>query len=95
MTFQALKTASFAHSAVYLALLTVWLVPGLHGAEFVLGMTHGVGWIAMSLACIVAVRLRVIPIRIAVAVAVLGGIGPFIGTVEFVRFERHRVVSGA
>ena len=95
MTFQTLKTASFTHSAVYLALLTVWLVPGLHGAEFVLGMTHGVGWIAMSLACIVAVRRRVIPLRLAVAVAVLGGIGPFIGSFEFVRVERHRVVSGA
>ena len=31
----------------------------------------------MSLACIAAARLRVVPIRTAVAVAVLGGIGPF------------------
>ena len=95
MTFEQLKVASFTHSAVYLALLTVWLVPGLHGAEFVLGMTHGVGWILMSLACIVAVRRRVIPLRLAVAVAVLGGIGPFIGSLEFVRLDRQRVVSGA
>ena len=95
MTFRTLKTCSFAHSAVYLALLVVWLVPGLHDAEFILGMTHGVGWIAMSLACIVAVRLGAIPLRLAVAVAVLGGIGPFIGTFEFVRLDRQRVVSGA
>ena len=95
MTYERLKIASFTHSAVYTALLVVWLVPGLHGAEFVLGMTHGLGWIAMSLACIVAVRRRIVPLRIAVAVAVLGGIGPFIGSYEFVRSDRDRLVSGA
>ena len=94
MTYDRLKIASFTHSAVYTALLIVWLVPGLHGAEFVLGMTHGLGWIAMSLVCIVAVRRRIIPLRLAVAVAVLGGIGPFIGSYEFVRLERDRLVSG-
>jgi hypothetical protein len=39
---------------------------------------------------VVAVRLRIIPLRIAVAVAVLGGIGPFFGSFEFVRDERRR-----
>ena len=90
MTYDGLKVASAAHSVVYLALLAVWLIPGLHGPEFVLGLSHGVGWIVMSLACVAAVRLRVIPIRIAVAVAVLGGIGPFFGTWEFLR---HRPAS--
>ena len=52
-------------------------------------MAHGLGWIAMSLACIAALRLRVIDLRLAVAVAVLGGIGPFIGSYEFVRQERR------
>ena len=42
----------------------------------------------MSLACIVALRLRVIDLRLAVAVAVLGGIGPFIGSYEFWRQSR-------
>ena len=66
----------------------MWLVPGLHGLEAIFGMAHGLGWIAMSLACIAAVRLRVIDLRLAVAVAVLGGIGPFIGSYEFVRQSR-------
>jgi hypothetical protein len=90
VTYEHLRAASLTHSVVYLALLTVWLLPGLHGAEFVFGLTHGVGWILMSLTCIVAVRLRVIPIRHAVAVAVLGGIAPFFGTWEFFR---HRPAS--
>jgi hypothetical protein len=88
LTFQRLKWASFTHSAVYSVLLVVWLVPGLAGLEAVFGMAHGLGWIAMSLACLVALRLRVIDLRLAVAVAVLGGIGPFVGSLEFVRQSR-------
>ena len=57
-------------------LLVVWLLPGLHRYEAVFGMAHGLGWIAMSLACIAALRLRVIDLRLAVAVAVLGGDRP-------------------
>ena len=33
--------------------------------EFVFGMAHGIGWIVMSLVCIVAVRLHVISLRLA------------------------------
>ena len=84
LTFGRLKWASFTHSAIYVVLLVVWLVPGLHGLEAVFGMAHGLGWIAMSLACIAALRLRVIDLRLAVAVSVLGGIGPFIGSYEFI-----------
>jgi hypothetical protein len=95
ITYDRLKTASFVHSAIYVVLLTVWLVPGLHGAEFVFGMAHGVGWIVMSLVCLAAVRLRVISLRLAVAVVVLGGVGPFFGTAEFVREGRRRSDAGS
>jgi hypothetical protein len=88
LTFERLKWASFTHSTIYTTLLAVWLIPGLHGWEMVFGLAHGIGWIAMSLACIAALRLRVIDLRLAVAVAVLGGIGPFIGSIEFVRQGR-------
>jgi 4-amino-4-deoxy-L-arabinose transferase-like glycosyltransferase len=95
LTFERLKWASFTHSAVYTILLVVWLVPGLHGFEMVFGMAHGLGWIAMSLACIAALRLRVVNLRLAVAVAVIGGVGPFVGSLEFVRQERRRRGAGA
>lgn len=85
ITFARLKRASFTHSAIYLTLLTVWLVPGLHTWEFVFGLAHGIGWICMSLACIYAARARIIPLRLAVAVVVIGGIGPFVGSYEFAR----------
>ena len=95
LTFRRLKIASFTHSAIYTILLVVWIVPGLAPLEAVFGMAHGLGWIAMSLACIAAVRLRVIDLRLAVAVAVLGGIGPFIGSYEFARQDRRAATRGA
>jgi hypothetical protein len=95
LTFTRLKWASFIHSAIYTVLLVVWLVPGLSGWEAIFGMAHGLGWIAMTLACLVALRLRVIDLRLAVAVAVLGGIGPFIGSYEFWRQSRDGAAAAA
>jgi hypothetical protein len=90
ITFKRLEVLSFCHSAVYLALLTVWLLPGLHGAEMVLGWCHGIGWIAMSTLALISARAGVISFRLAVLVAVVGGIGPFAGTAGFVYESRHR-----
>ena len=90
MTFTQLKYLSFTHSAVYLILLTVWLVPGMKTAEMIFGWAHGLGWILMSLLCVDAVRRRVIPLWLAVFVAIIGGIGPFAGSAGFVYEERHR-----
>ena len=89
MTFRRLKYLSFTHSAIYTGLLTVWLIPGLHRAEYVLGWAHGIGWICMSLLAIAAVRKRVIPLWLGVMVAVVGGVGPFAGSVGFVVHERR------
>jgi hypothetical protein len=91
ITFKRLEAVSFFHSLVYLSLLIVAF--GLGNPQpytFILGLSHGVLWIGMSLVCLAAVRLRVIPLRIAVAVAVLGGIGPFFGSAEFIRVQRAR-----
>ena len=92
LTFTRLKWTSFFHSVVYLSLITCALA-GLAGPTLVLGWTHGILWIAMSLACILAVRQRVIPFRVGIAVAVLGGLGPFIGSYEFVREQARREAS--
>lgn len=90
---RVLAGLSLLHSAIYVILLTVWLVPGLHGAEFVFGLSHGVGWIAMSLLCVTAAARRVIPVRTAAGVAIIGGIGPFIGTYEFMRLRHQGAYS--
>lgn len=89
--FIALKWTSFAHSCVYAGLLVCgFALDKPEPATFVLGLTHGLLWIAMSLACIFAARLRIVPLRLAVAVAVLGGVGPFFGSAEFIREQRRR-----
>jgi hypothetical protein len=91
ITFRRLECVSFTHSLIYFGLLYCWL--GLHNPQpetVILGYTHGCLWIAMALTCLHAARRRVIPIRVAVAVAVLGGIGPFFGSAEFIREERRR-----
>lgn len=89
--FKRLKWVSFAHSCIYSALLICAFAAGKpEPATFVLGWTHGLLWIAMSLICITCARLRIVPLRLAVAVAVLGGIGPFFGSAEFVREQRRR-----
>lgn len=89
--FTSLKWVSFTHSCIYTALLVCAFAAGHPQPEtFILGLTHGLLWIAMSIACIVCVRLRVVPLRLAAAVAVLGGIGPFFGSYEFVREQRRR-----
>jgi hypothetical protein len=89
--FTPLKWTSFFHSCVYTSLLVCAFALGKPQPEtLIFGWTHGVLWIGMSFACIAAARMRVVSLRLAVAVAVLGGIGPFFGSYEFVREQRRR-----
>jgi hypothetical protein len=91
ITFKNLERVSFTHSVIYTALLIVAF--GFHNPQpetVILGFSHGILWITMSLVCLYAARARILPLRIAVAVAVLGGIGPFFGSYEFVREARRR-----
>jgi hypothetical protein len=89
--FTRLKWTSFFHSCVYTSLLICAFALGKPQPEtLVLGWTHGLLWIGMSLACITAARMRIVSLRLAVAVAVLGGIGPFFGSAEFVREQRRQ-----
>jgi pilus assembly protein TadC len=76
---------------VYAALLVcAFLAGNPEPLTFVLGLSHGLLWILMSLACLAAARLRVVSLKLAVAVAVLGGIGPFFGSYQFIREQRAR-----
>jgi hypothetical protein len=91
LTFTRLKWTSFTHSCIYTALLVSAFALGKpEPLTFVLGLAHGLLWIFMSLACLAAARMRIVSLRLAVAVAVLGGIGPFFGSFEFIREGRQR-----
>jgi hypothetical protein len=90
VTFGRLEVASFIHSAVYTALLICAFALGSPQPEtFWFGLAHGVFWIVMSLVCIAAARARIIPFWLAVTVAVLGGLGPFAGSIGFVVAQRR------
>ena len=92
ITFTRLKYLSFTHSAVYLTLLVLAVLNA--PAKLYFGWAHGIGWICISLLCIAAVRMRVIPLWLGVMVAVVGGIGPFAGSIGFVVCERRYRVPG-
>ena len=95
VTFGRLEAASFVHSCIYMALLIcAFVLNKPEPATFVLGLSHGLLWIGMSLTCIAATRWRVIPFWLAVCVAVLGGLGPFFGSIGFIyEFRRRRQLS--
>jgi hypothetical protein len=95
LSFTTLKRLSFTHSTIYCCLLAVWLIPGLAAAESVFGFAHGIGWICMVLLIFLALHARVVPLRTAFAVTVLGGIAPFFGSYEFVREDRRRAAAAS
>jgi hypothetical protein len=91
VTFGRLEAASFTHSAVYLALLLCAFVLGSpQPITFILGLAHGLMWIGMSLVCLAAARARIIPYWLAVNVVVLGGLGPFCGSLGFIVQQRRQ-----
>jgi hypothetical protein len=91
VTFRRLEAVSFTHSGVYLALLVCAFALGNPEPwTFVLGLSHGLIWIGMSLVCIWAARRRIIPFWLAVTVAVLGGLGPFAGSIGFLVAQRRK-----
>jgi hypothetical protein len=94
-SFGLLRTLSFVASGIYAALLLFWLGPDVPTATSVLGWAHGLLWIALSLLATVAARRATIPFWLAVVVAVVGGLGPFAGTVGFVVEERRRARAAA
>jgi hypothetical protein len=95
VSFRRLELVSFLHSGVYLALLLCAFAIGNPEPEtFILGTTHGLLWIGMSVVCVLAARARIIPFWLAVTVAVLGGLGPFAGSIGFVYEDRRARASG-
>jgi hypothetical protein len=91
VTFRRLEISSICHSIVYLGLLVCAFGLGKPEPEtFWFGLSHGILWIVMSLVCIAAARARIIPFWLAVTVAVLGGLGPFAGSLGFLYADRHR-----
>ena len=91
VTFRRMEVISLIHSGIYFALLvSAFLLGGPQPWTFIFGLTHGIIWILMSLTSVLAVHYRVINLRLAVAIAVLGCIAPFFGSAEFIRQSRAK-----
>ncbi len=87
---RVLRKLSYAHSAIYVVLLYVAFVDRHDGLVTVFGWVHGLAWIGMSMLCLEAVRQRRIPLWLGVLVAVVGGVGPFAGSIGF-SLEKRRL----
>lgn len=82
------KRLSRAELAVFAALLLVWLAPGMEGATFVLGLSHGVGYIALCLVIWVAILRREAPYTLLAAT--LTPVGPLGSVIAIEWLERRR-----
>jgi hypothetical protein len=96
VTFRRMEVVSLLHSIVYLALLiSAFLLGGPQPWTFIFGLSHGIVWILMSITSVLAVHYRVINLRLAVAIAILGCIAPFFGSFEFLRQSRQARLATA
>jgi len=93
--FRFLEGLSVSHSLIYIGLLAVWILEGPPRVKTVLGWAHGLLWIAMAVLIVLAARKAIVSFRLAVLVAVVGGLGPFAGTLGFLWEGRTRGYRGA
>ncbi len=94
VTFRRLEGVSLFHSVVYTSLLICAF--GLGDPEpitFILGLSHGLLWIGMSITSLFALRYGIINLRLAVAITLLGCIAPFFGTIEFILQSRRKAAT--
>jgi len=87
---RVLRPLSYLHSTAYLVLIYVAFIDRQDDWVTVFGWVHGWLWIIMSLLCLAAVRLRKLPLWLGVLVAVVGGVGPFAGSLGFFVEKRRR-----
>jgi hypothetical protein len=72
--FGWVKVASYVELALFAALLVVWLGPGMHGATSVLGLAHGLGFLALAALIWVAILRHEAPYTLLAAT--LTPVGP-------------------
>ena len=79
------------HSVAFTGLMLCAFILGKpQPITFLFGFTHGVMYMIMAAACILAARLRIVSITTALVVIIVGVFGPYFGGYEFMREERRR-----
>ncbi len=85
--FVWVKRASYFELALFAGLLVVWIAPGHEGATSVLGLAHGLGFVALALLIWAAVLRHEAPYTLLAAT--LTPVGP-VGSVIAIRYIERR-----
>ena len=81
--FTWVKRASYIELALFAALIVVWVAPGLDGPTAILGLSHGIGFIALALLIWLAVLRHEAPYTLLAAT--LTPVGP-VGSVIAIHY---------
>jgi len=91
ITRGVIKWCSFFFSTIYTVLLILWLGEiGPPELKTIFGFTHGIGWFLMVALSLYGLHAKLIDMRLALAIAVLGAVGPYFGSAEFIYQDRVR-----
>ncbi len=85
--FVWVKRASYFELALFTGLIVVWLAPGYEGATSILGLAHGLGFVALALLIWAAVLRHEAPYTLLAAT--LTPVGP-VGSVIAIRYIERR-----
>lgn len=88
--FQAVRLLSAVESVVFASLLVVWLGHLDEGAEFALGLTHGIGFLCLCALIYAACRRGELPWPVLASAVLLT---PFGSTVHIELIRRGRVAG--
>lgn len=86
--FVWVKRASYVELALFAGLIVVWLLPGLEQETFVLGLSHGIGYIALVLLVWVAILRHEAPYWLLAAT--LTPVGPVGSVIAIAVIERRQ-----
>jgi hypothetical protein len=91
LTVRNFAVFSVIHSVLFTGLMLCAFVLGKpQPVTFFFGFTHGVLYMVMTAACIVAARLRIVSVTMALIVVIVGLFGPYFGAFEFIRELREQ-----
>ena len=91
--FGWVKLASYVELALFGALLVVWLAPGLEGPTSILGLAHGLGFIALALLIWAAILRHEAPYTLLAAT--LTPVGPVGSVIAIHYIERRQPPAGS
>ncbi len=89
--FGWVKVASYVELALFGALIVVWLAPGLHGPTSILGLAHGLGFIALAALIWAAVLRHEAPYTLLAAT--LTPVGPVGSVIAIHYIERGQPLT--